>query len=101
MTSNRNLPLLLTLEAEDDLQHILQYSLENWGPQHAASYGQRLDNGFRNIQNHPEIGQPRDDLLPGYRLLHVERHVIIYWIRPDSINIVRILHERQDASLYF
>lgn len=74
MTSSRNIALFFTIEAQEDLQDILQYSLENWGHQHAESYGRRLDDGFRYIQDHPEIGQPREDILPGYRMLHVERH---------------------------
>lgn len=101
MTSSHNLPLLFSKEAQEDVEQILQYSLENWGQPYTQKYGQKLDVAFRNIQTHPNIGKLRDDILPDYRMFKVEKYLIFYWLRSSSIVIVRVLHERQDLSLHF
>jgi plasmid stabilization system protein ParE len=51
------------------------------------------------LSRYPESGQPRADCFPGCRSLQVEQHVIYYHQpHPDEIEVLRILHQRQDAS---
>ena len=95
------LPLYFTLEAQDDLEHILQYSLATWGEAHAEAYGQKLNQAFQRIQNHPLTGIMREDVFPDYRVMLVERHLVFYWTKPNETVIIRILHQRQDPKGHF
>ena len=61
-------------------------------------YRSVLDRGLVAIGDHPEIGRPRDRLFPGCRTIQVEHYLLYYRIKPDLIEVVRILHERADAA---
>jgi toxin ParE1/3/4 len=51
------------------------------------------------LSRHPQAGRPRDDLFPGCRSIQVEQHVIYFHQpRAQEIDVLRILHHRQDAS---
>ena len=45
-----------------------------------------------------QIGHLRDELRPGVRSLPVSPHVIFFRYAGDIIEVVRILHERQDVE---
>jgi len=64
----------------------------------AKTYNEKLDQAFQRLQQNPEIGHSREDILPSYRALVAEQHLIIYWMRERNITVIRILHQRQDPS---
>lgn len=45
-----------------------------------------------------EIGTPRPELLPRIRSFVASPHVVFYRYDQRDVEIVRILHERQDAE---
>jgi len=52
------------------------------------------------LRDYPDMGVRRDDLFPSYRARLVERHIVYYRVGRDAVEIVRILHERMDASMH-
>ena len=98
MSAHRS-SLRLTRAADRDLLDILLYTRRNWGQAQEATYRSAITQALRTLRAFPESGQPRDDLFPGCRSIHVGQHVI-YYHQPDPTTIVvqRILHSRQDAS---
>ena len=105
----------LARPAQADLKQILATSAERWGDESRRRYAAMLVAAMRHVAADPEgpVTRDRKDLLPGIRSLHL-RHVrrdrrvssvkqpvhVIYYrvIRPDVIEIVRILHERMEPS---
>lgn len=77
-----------------DLIEIADYTLNEWGLEQAIRYLDSLDGCFRLIAANPRVGRKCDLLRPGYRRIEHEKHVIFYRAEPDSILIVRILHQR-------
>ena len=88
----------LSPDAQRDYDNVLLYSFQTWGESQMQRYRAALDRALVQVGDFPEIGFRRDRLLPGYRSLPVEHHVLYYRIKDDEIEIVRIPHERMDAA---
>ncbi len=46
------------------------------------------------------MGLERSDLLPGVRRLPIESHTLFYRVTTDTVEIIRVLHGRQDPPLH-
>jgi toxin ParE1/3/4 len=95
----RKLAVRLSREADRDVLDILLYTRRTWGTKQRATYETLIVQALDTLSQHPQTGQPRDDLFPGCRSFQVEQHVIYYYQRKATEIVVRrILHYRQDAS---
>jgi toxin ParE1/3/4 len=104
--------LRISASAQADIQNLLLTSLERWGPAGRARYAVLLTTALRTIAAEPDGATTRDrgDLLAGIRSVHIRHargsrgvrepvHVVYYRaIRPELIEIVRVLHQRMDPS---
>jgi toxin ParE1/3/4 len=101
--------------AEADIAQILAISEKRWGTEGRRRYAAILAAGMRKAAHDPQgrTTRERNDLLPGIRSLHLghargddprkkvrqQVHVIYYsMLTSDSIEIVRVLHERMDPN---
>ncbi|MES9903679.1 MAG: type II toxin-antitoxin system RelE/ParE family toxin [Sedimenticola sp.] len=90
--------LVISPLSQNDLKRIYQYGVRNWGAVQAADYLELLKNCLWNLTEQPKIGIAREGLLPNMRSLPVESHVVFYRLQNRQIEIVRILHGRQDPQ---
>ncbi|MEA2585180.1 MAG: toxin ParE1/3/4 [Thermomicrobiales bacterium] len=67
----------------------------------ANAYHAALRSGIEALRDNPQLGVAREVLYPGLRSHPVEVHVLYYRIQGNVIEIVRILHSRQDADAVF
>lgn len=89
-------------QAKQDIDSILQFTLETWGISQTKKYSHFLDSGFQAILHNPAIGQEKKFYFPGCRQLHVQRHMIFYQINAkNEINIVRVLRDDVDFVQWF
>ncbi len=88
----------LTPAAEEDLEAIWEYTCQEWSMDQADRYIEQMTTVFAELAQSPKIAQACEHIRAGYRRYGVERHVIYFRIATDGIAIVRILHERMDAS---
>lgn len=99
LMSARRATIQLTPRARRDVQNILAHSRRTWGARQAANYQGALTRALSLLRDHPLIGQPRDDLFPDCHTMQIERHVIYYHQpQPHEIEVIRILHDRQDPT---
>ena len=84
--------------AEQDLKEIWHYSYDKWGTDKATAYLLQLDAGIQGLSNNPHIGKAHDHIRKGYRAIQINRHVVFYRLQGQSIDIVRVLHERMLAE---
>ena len=84
-----------TLTAADDLQDIANYLFEKT-PQNAARLIREIYGAPSSLKNFPKRG--RAGKKPGTRELVLPSlpYVIVYQVRGDSVNIVRVLHASQE-----
>lgn len=88
----------LTPAAERDLESIWTYTVRQWGTEQAVRYIDFLTAAFAGLADSPKTAPSCDHIRPGYRRWGVERHMIYFRMTDDGIVVVRVLHDRMDAS---
>ncbi len=89
----------LTQAAKTDLKDIGRYTQNKWGRAQRDKYLAMLDGCFQDLADEPLKGRDCSDIRDGYRKYSAGRHVIFYHQIPiDTIEIVRILHDRMDVE---
>lgn len=83
--------------ARRDLAEITLHIAEAAGPTIAAEVVLRIRSKCRLLADTPgEIGRARPEIREGIRSFPVPPHLIFFRYGDDEVQIVRILHERQD-----
>jgi toxin ParE1/3/4 len=89
----------LTNKAIADLKEFGYYTQSRWSYEQRNMYLTMLDACFNQLAANPLKGKDCGNIRSGYRKHPAGRHIIFY--RPlskDTIEIVRILHERMDIE---
>lgn len=88
--------LVLTEAALDDLRSVRAYTLETWGAEQEERYLRNLWARFETIRSNPHRFRLREELFPGCRIAAEGRHVILFRVDHDALQIVRVLHSAMD-----
>ena len=88
--------LVIAPAAKNDLKDIFQYGLRQWGQAQSESYLSTIKNQFWLLTDQPLIGIERPELLPDTRSLPIESHTLFYRVTANRVEIIRVLHGRQD-----
>ncbi len=83
--------------AQADLDAIWDYSAEHWGPDQADRYTDEIQDACRALASGAKRGRPVD-VAPGYLKCPTGSHVVYVRDRGDQLDVIRILHQRQDAE---
>lgn len=89
--------LVIAPAAKNDLKDIYQYGLRQWGKAQSESYLSTIKNQFWLLTQQPLLGTERPELLPDVRSLPIESHTVFYRVTANRIEIMRVLHGRQDS----
>jgi len=84
--------------AERDLEGIWLYTLGEWGIEQAHRYTDELAAAFDQLARKPKLGTSCDYIRKGYRRSRVGRHAIYFRITDYGIAVIRVLHDRMDAT---
>lgn len=90
--------LVISPIARDDLKDIYQFGMRSWGEAQSSKYLDTLKAQLWTIAEQPEMGVERKELLPNMRSFPIENHVIFYRLEIEQIEIIRVLHGRQDPQ---
>ncbi len=88
--------LVIAPAVKNDLKDIYQYGLRQWGQAQSESYLSTIKNQFWLLTDQPLIGIERPELLPDTRSLPIESHTLFYRVTANRVEIIRVLHGRQD-----
>ena len=88
--------LVIAPLAKHDLKRIYDYSISNWGDRQASDYLDKLKKLFWELTEQPKMGIEREELLPDMRSFSVDSHVVFYRLLQSQVEVVRVLHARQD-----
>lgn len=88
----------LTPAAERDLEAIWRHTAQHWSLEQANRYTDLLVTAFSDLAQFPKIAPACDHIRPGYRRRGIGRHMIYFRITEYGIVVVRILHDRMNAS---
>jgi toxin ParE1/3/4 len=88
----------LTDAALEDLREIREYTLRNWGERQENLYLEAMWARFAEILNDPSRFRPREDLFPGCKVAAQEKHIILFRVESDVLQIIRVLHSAMDIN---
>jgi toxin ParE1/3/4 len=83
--------------AQNYLEEIWLYSLQEWGVVQADKYIRALVSRFAWLTENSQIGIRRDDIKPGYYCFPEGSHVIFYTLTSYGIDVIGIPHQRMDV----
>ena len=83
--------------AETDIDDIWDYSADNWGPDQADRYTDEIRDACHALASGRKQGRVVN-VRPGYLKTLTGSHVIYFRDQGDRLEIVRVLHSRQDAQ---
>lgn len=86
--------------AEKDLEHIWQYTVAQWNVKQANQYTDMLVTAFDSIAEDPLLNRERSEFTPPVRIRRQTSHLIIYQVKSEVVDIIRILHKQMDIDSY-
>jgi toxin ParE1/3/4 len=94
----RPLPYFFSKRAIVDLEEIWLYTVDKWSVVQADRYYMQIIDEVEYICKNVDAGKSIDDIRKGYRVTKVKSHLIFYRVVNDTVEIIRILHERMDIK---
>jgi toxin ParE1/3/4 len=85
-------------QALSDLNIIAAYTRREHGIAQMKRYLDAIADPIEKLALRPQSGADASQLRPGMRKIKAGKHVVFYTELADAIEIVRVLHERMDAS---
>ncbi len=87
-----------TPAARDDLLSIARYTHDTWGEKQLRQYMAELDKTIQQLATSPQSkGQDRGNIRDGLRSVsHGDHYFVFYRVRGDTVEILRILHQRRN-----
>jgi len=90
--------LIIAPAAQNDLKDIYRYGLTQWGAAQSDKYLAALKSQFWSLTEQALIGTERPELLPDARSLPMQSHTLFYRVTANRVEIIRVLHSRQDPK---
>ena len=94
------LRIVLTEDADRDLDGITWFTLENFGAAQADRYIEGLRAFLKELPAHPYRLRRNPEGSSRYRRAVYKSHVAFVLVREDLMLVVRILHDRMDPEHY-
>ena len=92
------LPFIISNKAVSDLEGIWLYTVKKWSVEQADRYYNLIFDEINYICKNINTGKSMEHVRKGYRASKVKSHLIFFRVVNDTIEIVRILHERMDIK---
>ncbi|AMJ60825.1 type II toxin-antitoxin system RelE/ParE family toxin [Bosea sp. PAMC 26642] len=92
------LRILVRPKAVADLEDIWRFSKSEWGARQADLYLESLRSAFARLADTPGSGAVFEHVRANYQRLLIGSHAIFYRVSSRQIDIVRVLHQRRNAS---
>lgn len=91
-------PSRLTPAARRDLSEIWDFTEEHWDIAQAEKYTTEIAAAIERLAADPQRGRACDEIREGYRRYGIGSHLVFYLETADSVDVVRILHQRMDPT---
>src|SRR5262249_48971490 len=93
--------LVWSLESEQDLLDIWDYSAQTWSLETADKHLEAIYASTERLGEWPFSGRARDEIRIGLRSLVVYPHVIFYRVTATRVDVVRVLYGGRDLEVIF
>ena len=93
--------LVWSADAEDDVLLIWGYGAEEWSADVADDHERMIWRTVNRLCENAHLGKLRDDLIVGVRSIVADPHIVFYRVTGNTIEIVRVVHQREDVDSIF
>lgn len=83
--------------AAADIDEIWDYSADRWGADQADSYTDAIRDACHALAEGTKHGRPAE-VLPGFQKYLCGSHVVYFLDYADHLDVIRVLHQRQDVE---
>jgi toxin ParE1/3/4 len=90
----------LTQQAREDLMAIWAYVADD-NPSAADRVLDTLDARMMRLAEYPLLGPARPDIAPDLRYLVSGNYLVLYRVRSESVEVVRVLHGARNLKALF
>lgn len=90
----------LSPSASDDLDAIWDYTVRIWSVDQAENYIRAIADSMSLLVRHSEMARERLEIRPPVRSDRSGSHLIIYRIEDGWLDVLRIVHARQNWMAY-
>lgn len=94
----KRLTYRISKKAVADLEEIWLYTVEKWSVAQADRYYSLIFDEIDHICENPTSGKGMEHIRKEYRASKVKSHLIFYRVLNETVEIVRVLHERMDID---
>lgn len=92
------LSLVISNKAISDLEEIWLYTFQKWSEEQADRYYTLIFDEVNYICKNSGAGKSMEHIRKGYRASKVKSHLIFYRVSNETIEVIRILHEKMDIE---
>jgi toxin ParE1/3/4 len=96
-----SLPVILTVQAQQDLRDIWRGLAEFGGLKRADDRIVGIQKKLQLLGTFPSSGRSRDELLPGLRSFPVKEFVIFYRVGTTHLEVARVVDGRRNLDEIF
>lgn len=86
----------LTPAAQQDLLEIWDFTEDRWDVRQAETYIAEIRAAIERVAGDPGRGRGCDEIRRGYRRYAIGSHLVFYIETDDTVDVIRILHQRMD-----
>ena len=90
--------VIIRPEAEVDIEDAADYTIEQWGHEQARHYVGDIRRAIERLAINGLRYPEEAEVFPGLRRMRNGHHFIFYLIDDERVDVVRVLHERRDAT---
>jgi toxin ParE1/3/4 len=87
--------------ARNDLREIWRYYVRVGSPEIADRLLRDIARASERIRLRPLAWRERYDVMPGLRSILVPPYVLFYRVKADTIEVVRVVHQRRNLAALF
>lgn len=88
----------LTPAAQHDLSEIWDFTQDRGDLRQAETYISEIRAAIERVAGDPARGRTCDEIRQGYRRYAIGSNLVFYRETDDTVDVIRILHQRMDPS---
>lgn len=92
--------VILTPDAEADIEDVADYTIAQWGHEQARTYVKRLRRAIELLATSALRHPLYDAIYPGLRRKRSGMHHIYYRAARDTVEVLNIIHVQRDPGLH-
>jgi toxin ParE1/3/4 len=95
--------IIRSFDARNELDAIADYTIETWGENQQRKYMMEIEATISKLNTNPEKqGKDCSDIYPGLRSISHESHYFIFYrVKEQTVEILRVLHQKRDWLKFF